>query len=93
MAVQRVWGKADLLDRLHREKQKDFSQSFGDAWLFTLLSLHAMAGPEISGAKMELVRNREDLKPEYIWSCIYQESGKPGRAFSPCETVNCSGNL
>ena len=29
--------KLDLLDRLHREKQKDFSQSFGDAWLFTLL--------------------------------------------------------
>ena len=57
------------------KKQKDFSQSFGDAWLFTLLSLHAMAGPEISGAKMKLVRNREDLKPEYIWSCIYQESG------------------
>ena len=63
------------------KKQKDFSQSFGDAWLFTLLSLHAMAGPEISGAKMELVRNREDLKPEYIWSCIYQESGETRQSF------------
>ena len=81
MAVPRVWGKADLLDRLHREKQKDFPQSFGDAWLFTLLSLHAMAGPEISGAKMKLVRNREDLKPEYIWSCIYQESGETRQSF------------
>ena len=63
------------------KKQKDFSQSFGDAWLFTLLSLHAMAGPEISGAKMKLVRNREDLKPEYIWSCIYQESGETRQSF------------
>ena len=27
--------------------------------LFTVLSLHAMAGPEISGAKMKLVRNCE----------------------------------
>lgn len=63
------------------KKQKDFSQSFGDAWLFTLLSLHAMAGPEISGAKMKLVRNREDLKPEYIWSCIYRESGETRQSF------------
>ena len=45
------------------------------------LSLHAMAGPEISGAKMKLVRNREDLKPEYIWSCIYQESGETRQSF------------
>ena len=49
--------------------------------LFTLLSLHAMAGPEISGVKMKLVRNREDLKPEYIWSCIYQESGEIRQSF------------
>lgn len=63
MAVPRVWGKLIFWIDYIEKKQKDFSQSFGDAWLFTLLSLHAMAGPEISGAKMKLVRNREDLKP------------------------------
>lgn len=63
------------------KKQKAFSPSFGAAWLFTMLSLHAMAGPGMSGRKMELVRNREDLKPEHIWNCIYQASREKRQQF------------
>ena len=63
------------------KRQKDFSGSFGAAWILTMLSLHAMAGPEMSGVKMELIRKREDLKPENIWKCIYQDSGETRQSF------------
>ena len=83
MAVQRVWGKANLLDLLHRENRKDFPSPLGMLLaVYSGLVCTRWRGAGNIWAKMELVRNREDLKPEYIWSCIYRELGNQAE-FSP----------
>ena len=67
------WMSKECLDKFLfwldgvKENQKKISETFVAAWFLTMLSLHAMAGKEMSGKIMRDLRNRSDLELGMIW--------------------------
>ncbi|MBQ8306310.1 MAG: tetratricopeptide repeat protein [Blautia sp.] len=53
---------------LHAYRGNAFGQADVDAWLLTMLTLHAIAGNSMNSSSMQALREREDLRPEAVFS-------------------------
>ena len=65
-AEEDPWFTKEIMDFLSQFQKPVLPQDFLDSWLLTMLVLHALAGPEMSGANLSPVRS-EDYSPETLY--------------------------